>query len=185
MAEAGRLPSMGSHRVGHGWSDLAAAVAGHLKEKFLICIILNCIFLNGFAFQLSTDSTDLVHFVNAQGDFVLKCPKITLVKCILYGQTTLEKSCCPKWILDPVIKIIWAFFPVSRQQLVFGHGKKMRTIRMFSRLDTRCRNTEDVCSGRLIIFPMLSTVQSFGFTILAFPGARLVSLKVPILRTWS
>lgn len=146
-------------------------------------MILNCLFLNGFAFQLSMDSTDLVHFVNAQGDFVLKCPRRALVKCILYGQTTLKKSCCPKWILDPVIKIIWAFFPLSRQQLVFCHGKKMRTIRMFSRLDTRCQNTEDVCSGRLIIFPMLSTVQSFGFTILAFPGARLVSLKVPILRT--
>ena len=27
MAEHGGLPSMGSHRVGHDWSDLAAAVA--------------------------------------------------------------------------------------------------------------------------------------------------------------
>ena len=26
--EPGRLPSMGSHRVGHDWSDLAAAAAG-------------------------------------------------------------------------------------------------------------------------------------------------------------
>ena len=25
--EAGGLPSMGSHRVGHGWGDLAAAAA--------------------------------------------------------------------------------------------------------------------------------------------------------------
>ena len=25
MAEPGALPSMGSHRVGHDWSDLAAA----------------------------------------------------------------------------------------------------------------------------------------------------------------
>lgn len=146
-------------------------------------MILNCIFLNGFAFQLSMDSTDLVHFVNAQGDFILKYPRITLVKCILYVQTTLEKSCCPKWILDPVIKIIWAFFSPLEATACVWSWKKMRTIRMFSRLDTRCRNTEDVCSGRLIIFPMLSTVQSFGFTILAFPGARLVSLKVPILRT--
>ena len=29
-AEPGGLPSMGSHRVGHNWSDLAAA-ATHLK----------------------------------------------------------------------------------------------------------------------------------------------------------
>ena len=28
--EPGRLPSMGSHRVGHDWSDLAAAVAAQL-----------------------------------------------------------------------------------------------------------------------------------------------------------
>ena len=28
MGEPGRLPSLGSHRVGHDWSDLAAAAAG-------------------------------------------------------------------------------------------------------------------------------------------------------------
>ena len=27
MGEPGGLPSMGSHRVGHGWSDLAAAAS--------------------------------------------------------------------------------------------------------------------------------------------------------------
>ena len=30
-AELGGLPSMGSHRVGHDWSDLAAAAAGFLR----------------------------------------------------------------------------------------------------------------------------------------------------------
>ena len=30
MAEPGRLPSVGSHRVGHDWSDLAAAAAADL-----------------------------------------------------------------------------------------------------------------------------------------------------------
>ena len=34
--EPGGLPSMGSHRVGHDWSDLAAAAAA-----FLSCNILN------------------------------------------------------------------------------------------------------------------------------------------------
>ena len=29
MGEPGGLPSMGSHRVGHDWSDLAAAAAAH------------------------------------------------------------------------------------------------------------------------------------------------------------
>ena len=38
--EPGGLPSLGSHRVGHDWSDLAAAAAGtyqikdcHVEEK--------------------------------------------------------------------------------------------------------------------------------------------------------
>ena len=32
MAEPGGLPSMGSHRVGHDWSDLAAAAAAEVTE---------------------------------------------------------------------------------------------------------------------------------------------------------
>ena len=32
MAEPGGLPSMGSHRVRHDWSDLAAAAAGILSQ---------------------------------------------------------------------------------------------------------------------------------------------------------
>ena len=31
-AEPGGLPSMGSHRVGHDWSDLAAAAAAYRLE---------------------------------------------------------------------------------------------------------------------------------------------------------
>ena len=31
MAEPGGLPSMGLHRVGHDWSDLAAAAAAAIK----------------------------------------------------------------------------------------------------------------------------------------------------------
>ena len=35
MAEPGGLPSMGSHRVGHNWSDLAAAAAAHASKVML------------------------------------------------------------------------------------------------------------------------------------------------------
>ena len=35
MAEPGGLPSMGSHRVGHNWSDLAAAAAAALQYSCL------------------------------------------------------------------------------------------------------------------------------------------------------
>ena len=34
MAEPGGLPSMGSHRVGHNWSDLAAAAAAAYFKKY-------------------------------------------------------------------------------------------------------------------------------------------------------
>ena len=43
MGEPGGLPSMGSHRVGHDWSDLAAAAAaalGHLYLKQVPQVIL-------------------------------------------------------------------------------------------------------------------------------------------------
>ena len=33
MVEPGGLPSMGSHRVGHDWSDLAVAAAENLEIK--------------------------------------------------------------------------------------------------------------------------------------------------------
>ena len=32
MGEPGGLPSMGSHRVGHDWSDLAAAAAVYTRQ---------------------------------------------------------------------------------------------------------------------------------------------------------
>ena len=34
MGEPGGLPSMGSHRVGHDWSDLAAAAAAPYCEEY-------------------------------------------------------------------------------------------------------------------------------------------------------
>ena len=35
MEEPGGLPSVGSHRVGHNWSDLAAAAAAHASKVML------------------------------------------------------------------------------------------------------------------------------------------------------
>ena len=39
--EPGGLPSMGSHRVGHDWSDLAAAAAAGLVKSLYKCILSN------------------------------------------------------------------------------------------------------------------------------------------------
>ena len=39
--EPGGLPSMGSHRVRHDWSDLAAAAASARKEQYVLCVRSN------------------------------------------------------------------------------------------------------------------------------------------------
>ena len=49
LGEPGGLPSMGSHRVGHDWSDLAAAAAADLTEQSRI---LNVLFLRVIERQL-------------------------------------------------------------------------------------------------------------------------------------
>ena len=41
--EPGGLPCMGSHRVGHDWSDLAAAAAAYLIKVYLNLILLSFI----------------------------------------------------------------------------------------------------------------------------------------------
>ena len=41
MAEPGGLPSMGSHRVGHDWSDLAAAAGGPCEESLAAQMVKN------------------------------------------------------------------------------------------------------------------------------------------------
>ena len=39
--EPGRLPSMGSHRVGHDWSDLAVAVFCSIYVPFMLCLFIS------------------------------------------------------------------------------------------------------------------------------------------------
>ena len=41
MGEPGGLPSMGLHRVGHDWSDLAAAAATQIKNEFYLKQVKN------------------------------------------------------------------------------------------------------------------------------------------------
>ena len=54
MGEPGGLPSMGSHRVGHDWSDLAAAAAARHPMIFLCsCIFLqHCLLLTSLLLML-------------------------------------------------------------------------------------------------------------------------------------
>jgi len=43
--ELGGLPSMGSHRVGHDWSDLAAAAAAAVQKYLFLSYLLSMLFL--------------------------------------------------------------------------------------------------------------------------------------------
>ena len=45
MGEPGGLPSMGSHGVGHDWSDLAAAAAAESKLKTAFFKLLFLLYL--------------------------------------------------------------------------------------------------------------------------------------------
>ena len=57
--EPGRRPSMGSHRVGHDWSDLAAAAAAGLTDIYFINSMI-ILFLLLKLFQLWPLGTPLV-----------------------------------------------------------------------------------------------------------------------------
>ena len=48
MGEPGELPSMGLHRVGHDWSDLAAAAAAHYNCTVLAEVLMLHYFLTLF-----------------------------------------------------------------------------------------------------------------------------------------
>ena len=56
MGEPGGLPSMGLHRVGYDWSDLAAAASFHMVIRYLyiffeaMSVWILCLFLNWFFF---------------------------------------------------------------------------------------------------------------------------------------
>ena len=63
-AEPGGLPSMGSHRVGHDWSDLAAAAASTIVNKYLKYIFYNMVLnfqhnLCGFIIKRLIKSTEI------------------------------------------------------------------------------------------------------------------------------
>ena len=58
MAEPGGLPSMGSHRVGHDWSDLAGAAANNFY--IFICLFILVLASTDFCFELMAFSAGLM-----------------------------------------------------------------------------------------------------------------------------
>ena len=53
MGEPGGLPSLGLHRVGHDWSDLAAAASSKLALGIAKCVFLNFVGKIGVSSGLS------------------------------------------------------------------------------------------------------------------------------------
>jgi len=51
MGEPGGMPSMGSHRVRHDWSDLAAAADRPLSAKWCLCFLICCLGFSSLFFQ--------------------------------------------------------------------------------------------------------------------------------------
>ena len=94
--EPGGLPSLGSHRVGHNWSDLAAVVNLKLAKWMFICVCV-CVCVFGCT-RCSCDSQDLRYGVWAPGQVgsvvtvhVFSCPKA----CgILLSQPGIESAFC-------------------------------------------------------------------------------------------
>ena len=71
----GRLQSTGSHRVGHDWSNLAAAAAGHKSRVFafylwIILCKLFCDFIITYSFILSEYNSNMSSLI-ANGVFFI------------------------------------------------------------------------------------------------------------------
>ena len=52
MGEPGGLPSMGSHRVRHDWSDLAAAATAKDAKHLFIHLLFIFMFFGGISIQI-------------------------------------------------------------------------------------------------------------------------------------
>ena len=75
--EPGGLPSMGSHRVGHDWSNLAAAaVQGHTRHCMLSYSCYTCVGI----------SDPLLMRYLISGTFLFKCISLTLCTVALNRQ---------------------------------------------------------------------------------------------------
>ena len=143
--EPGGLPSMGSHRVGHDWSDLAAAAAagssiygdslgntqvgGHaLFQGIFLTQELNlglphCRWiLNHLSHQGSPITISTVNFCVFSVFVVMVCIILMKKECDLFRNSDL--SCCTLWVWAPSAVQLKEFF----QELV-------------SLQDTCCRGT--------------------------------------------
>ena len=89
--EPGGLPSLGSHRVGHDWSDLAAAVADNVVKIFF-CLRKNLLLLCGKSRKQSWELGNSVnHYISNLG--LWEC--MLQVVWTLFAWVTSECLQCP------------------------------------------------------------------------------------------
>ena len=97
--EPGGLPSMGSHRVGHDWSDLAAAAASYFfalitEEGFLIspCCSLELYIQMGMSFLFSFDFSFFSAICKASSD-----NHFVVLHFFVLGLALIPASCTMSW----------------------------------------------------------------------------------------
>ena len=86
MREPGGLPSMGLYRVGHDWSDLAAAAAAMAND-------IDCLFMYLFATYDDSSVKHLFMYFACFLFFLLDCSNIYFLINYLVYFTTLYWSC--------------------------------------------------------------------------------------------
>ena len=95
MGEPGGLPSMGSHRVGHDWSNLAAAtnVEMFVLQFFAGRIDLSC--YTGNCSLVSVSTVPLKLFIKVRDDFNSSNPKGTSLPDINRLHSVQYTALCP------------------------------------------------------------------------------------------
>ena len=104
--EPGGLPSMRSHRVGHDWSDLAAAAAVYNQNKYkLLMIFLLSLWLLYISYSFKHQLYGLLLWLSEQKfpvSFVLLCKNSSQDhKTFLFGHN------CQFLLRRPRIELLW------------------------------------------------------------------------------
>ena len=103
--EPGGLPSMGSHRVGHDWSDLAAEAAAGMIDDYTSFV---CVCVKSIVMMLYWDNLGYARCFNFKG--IHSC--FSLILILDYNPS----SCIERWAQISCL----SFLLIRREVTVFG-----------------------------------------------------------------
>ena len=112
--EPGGLPSMGSHRVGHDWSDLAVAAAAILLPKEAVPFY---ILISIYEVPVSPYSCHLIFFLIIIIIVILVCVKWDLTVVLTWLMTNDSERlfmCLLTTLVSPLVKCLFRFLPFKR-----------------------------------------------------------------------